>query len=158
MAGGSPRSDLNRFRCPGELARLRPLRIFVLSPDLHFRAVTAMLIARRGCAIFTAAHVGDLAELIGRERIDVVVVDGDPEDAERAAASVSAEGFAPAAAVVAVAEEAGEPSPGQLRVAKWGPFEQLFAAIEYAEVHRGAFLGPDALMWPVSPRRTRERG
>jgi hypothetical protein len=158
MAGGSPSSDLNPSGRRGELARLRPLRVLVISPDRHFRAVTAMLIARRGCVIFTAADAGDLAELIGGEGIDVVVVDGDPADSERSAASVSAEGFAPPAAVVAVAEEAGERSLGQLSLAKWGPFERLFAAIEYAELHRGAFLGPDALIWPASTREARERG
>lgn len=158
MAGGSSTSDLDPSDGGGEVARLRPLRVLVISSDRHFLTVTAMLIARRGCAIFTMGDTADLAELIRGEGIDVVVVDGDLADAERSAASVSAAGFAPAAAVVAVAEEACEPSFGRLTVAKWGPFERLFAAIEYAELHRGAFLGPDALMWPGSTGEARERG
>jgi hypothetical protein len=158
MTGDSSRSDLNRSGCGGEVARLRPLRVLVISPDRHFLTVTAMLIARRGCVIFTMADAADLAELIGGEGIDVVVVDGDPADVERSAEDASAAGFAPAAAVVAVGEDACEPSLGRLTVAKWGPFERLFAAIEYAELHRGAFLGPDAVIWPSPTREAGEPG
>lgn len=157
MDGGNRKSDQDPSGSRGELVRLRPLRVLVVSPDRRFCAVTAMLTAMRGCAIFTAASTNHLAELIDRERIDVVVLDGDAEEAERSAASVSAEGFAPAAGVVAVAEEADEWSSGRVSLARWGPFEQLFAAINCADLRRGAFLETDGSTWRDPGPQHRER-
>ena len=59
----------------GELARLRPLRVLVVSPDHHFRTVMSLLLARRNCSVTTTANGSRLTGLIARESADVVVID-----------------------------------------------------------------------------------
>jgi hypothetical protein len=156
MYGSDPSSQLDPPGPVGELHRLWPLRVLVVSPDQRFRAVSSMLVARRGCAAFTSPDSDSLVELIGRERIDVLVVEGDGEWAEVCAASASAVGFAPPAGVVEVAEEPGEPAGRRPLLAKWGPFEQLFAAVEQVDLRRAAQRGGDASIWP--PAAGREHG
>jgi hypothetical protein len=155
MAGSDPSKHLDPAEPRARLLRLRPLRVLVVSADERFRAVSSMLIARRGCEIFTAAEADRLAELIAGERIDVVVMDGDVEWAELSVASASLEGFSPLAGLVAVAERAGE-SSGRSQLARWGEFEDLFAAIEDAELRRGAPRAADCSASP--PAEAPERG
>lgn len=158
MAGSNPSSDLDPHGSTGGLLRLWPLRVLVVSADEHFRTVTSMLTARRGCAVFSSGEADRLVELILAERIDVVVVDGDVEWAEVCAASAGAAGFAPAAGVVAVAEEADTRRGGALELAKWGPFEQLYAQIERADMSRAALRGADSAIWPPASSRERDSG
>jgi hypothetical protein len=162
MAGSDPRGKSDEpMPVEGELRRLRPLRVLVASTDERFRAVSSMLISRRRCEIFTTAQTDALATAIGEWRIDVVVIDGDIEWAELCAASASIERSGMAAGVVAVADEgrmiaeaiaaggeANDASLGRLSVAKWGPFDELFDAIEQAELRRGAHRVCDGSRWP----------
>ena len=54
MTGRDPSTEDDHQGTREGPLRLRPLRVLVVSPDERFRAVGAMLIARRGCEIFTA--------------------------------------------------------------------------------------------------------
>jgi len=116
--------------------RLRALRVLVVSEDEPFRAVNAMLLARRGCRAFSLTGAYAAAELIARERIDVVVVDGPG----RARAlidelAVTADLLPPVGIVCA--GNAGEAGPaGEPVLEKWAPFEDLFAAVLRADRSR----------------------
>jgi hypothetical protein len=118
----------------GELSRLKPLRVLVISPDRHFRTVMSLLLARRNCSVTTAANVTRVAELAAREAVGVVVVDID----ESPGAVAAVEALARPTGVVVVADEVqpGLPEPSVL--AKWGPFGELVAAIELADERREA--------------------
>jgi uncharacterized protein len=119
----------------GDLERLAPLRVLVVSGDRHFRSVTSMLLSHRGCSVKATAKANRAAEMISRERVDVVVIDAGQSPAiARTVAAVSA--LSQPVGIVIVDE-----SPARLRrppvLAKWGPFDDLFAAIENADQERG---------------------
>ncbi len=116
-----------------QVIRLRPLRVLVVSEDEPFRAVNAMLIARRDCRVFSLTGTYAAAELIARERIDVVVVDGpDRTRALIGELAVTAELVPPVGVVCA--GDTGEVGPtDEPAIEKWAPFEDLFAAIVRAD-------------------------
>jgi uncharacterized membrane protein (UPF0127 family)/CheY-like chemotaxis protein len=119
----------------GELERLAPMRVLVVSGDRHFRSVTSMLLSHRGCSVRTTAKANRAAEMISRDRVDVVVIDaGQSPAAARTAATVSALGQ-PVGIVIVSDSQARLRRPPVL--AKWGPFDDLFAAIETADQERG---------------------
>jgi hypothetical protein len=142
--GGSRRSQED-----ATVVRLRPLRVLVLSADHRFRAVMAMLLARRGCAAFSASAPGDVAETLLRERVDVMLVDG-ADLLGRVGEGVShRDAAALPVGVVLVGEEAGPRAGGLLALAKWGAFGELFAAIVTADRAR---------LRPSPPRSERALG
>lgn len=120
------------------VVRLRRLRVLVVSSDEPFRAVTAMLLSRRGCRAFSLTAPYAAAELVARERIDVVVVDGvERRSALAEQLSIIADGTSPAG-IVLVGDE-GEVAPdGERALAKWASFEELFTAVERADRARAA--------------------
>ncbi|HEV2982028.1 MAG TPA: DUF192 domain-containing protein [Solirubrobacteraceae bacterium] len=126
-----------QFGHGSEPARLAPMRVLVISNDRHFRSVSSMLLAHRGCVVTTTADRANLAERISREGADVVVVDAEQCLDGPAQAFAAVEGLARAVGVVVVDEAATQlhASP----VAKWGPFEDLFAAIERADASHGSW-------------------
>lgn len=135
-----------------EVVRLHPLRVLVLSPDRCFRASCATLLAHRDCGVVTAASAGEAAELWAAEPIDVLLAEracgphgldevgalieaGDPH----AATDPGALQRRAPAAVVLVCEDphAGAwPSGGVPQLAKWTPFEEIYAAILRADGRR----------------------
>lgn len=137
-----------------KVIRLRPLRVLVVSDDDPFRAVNAMLISRRGCRVFSLSGAYAAAELIARERIDVVVVDGLARRHALADELSVTAGLAPAVGVVCVGE-AGEDATAEPAVLeKWGPFEDLFAAIVEADRERARSRSANATGMPgPSPAR-----
>jgi uncharacterized membrane protein (UPF0127 family) len=114
---------------PGSPARLRPLRVLVVSHDGHFRTVMSLLLGRRNCSVTATANPGCLSELMAQEDADVVVID---TSRRLLAASATPEVGVPPAGVVLVADEPGEALENRQLFAKWGPFEDLFKAIETA--------------------------
>lgn len=120
----------------GQLARLRPLRVLVISPDRHFLTVMSLLLARRNCSVTTTANANRVTETIGRESSDVVLIDVGKLSAPATVAKVQA--LTRPVGVVLVADE---PRPGADRpvLAKWGPFGDLAAAIERADERRGTW-------------------
>lgn len=136
--------DRDQTTAGAQVIRLRPLRVLVVSEDEPFRAVNAMLIARRGCRVFSLSGVYAAAALIARERIDVVLVDGPRR--MRALAdelAVTADLVPPVGAVCA--GNVGETGPdGEPVIERWAPVEELFAAIVRADRARvrGRIPGP----------------
>jgi uncharacterized protein len=125
----------------GELARLLPLRILILSPDSQFRTVMSLLLARRNCSVTATANASRITELILREGPDVVMIDTTEPAATAALATVEALGRRPA--VVVVSEEDESPHFEPRLLAKWGPFDDLLAAIERANERSKALGGCD---------------
>jgi hypothetical protein len=113
-----------------------PLRVVVISRDRHYRAAMALLLARRDCSVEGAAGASELAALEDRGRCDVVVLDAGGAGVSESLAAL--ERIVPVAAIVVVADEsatAGDALVGRSGgevLAKWGPFADLFAAIERA--------------------------
>jgi uncharacterized protein len=124
----------------GELARLQPLSVLVISPDRHFRTMTSLLLARRNCSVTTTANAGRVTQLIARESADVLVLDASQLAAAVITTTVATvEALARPVGVLLVAEKL-RPAPPDLPVlSKWGPFEDLVAAIEQADARRGTW-------------------
>jgi hypothetical protein len=118
-----------------------PSTVLVVSEDRHFRSVTMMLLAHRGCAVTTIANLSGVMELLANSRVDVVVVDtgSSPTRAQRAVASVGS--LAPPVGAVFVGEQPIYGPSEYPVVAKWGPFADLFNAIERASESRGSPRG-----------------
>jgi uncharacterized membrane protein (UPF0127 family) len=119
----------------GQLARLRPLRILIVSSDNRFRTVMSLLLARRNCSVTTTANAGRIAELIARESIDVVVIDTGELPVAATLATVDA--LAHPIGIVLVGDETTPSLSDATTMAKWGPFGELVEAIERADQHRG---------------------
>ncbi|HEY2718283.1 MAG TPA: hypothetical protein VGI52_01535, partial [Solirubrobacteraceae bacterium] len=180
-ADASPRGQAGSEPVPegdapgAQVIRLRPLRVLVISEDEPFRAVNAMLVARRGCRVFSLTGAYAAAELIARERVDVVLVDG----VERLRALIGelaiTAGLAPTVGIVFVDEpgvagfavgspQAAEvvgrlarglpsaeatPATAQPALEKWAEFEDLFAAIGRADRARVREPSVD-VAWPTA--------
>jgi uncharacterized membrane protein (UPF0127 family) len=126
----------------GAVARMRPLSVLVISADRRFRSVASVLVARRGCAVATAESADRLGELTARVRADVIVVDRDATG--ESADAVARARALPGVGLVVVEEEPAPHGHGELQaLAKWGPFERLFAAIEAADKGRAPQGGVD---------------
>jgi uncharacterized protein len=122
---------------PGELVDVQPLRVLVVSHDRHFRSVATMLLGHRGCRVTTTSAADRIPALVARERIDVVVLDeGSSSQVHGAPDPVAA--VDPRVGAVIVNDDGSQRAGGPLTLAKWGPFEDLLAAIERAGEARGA--------------------
>jgi uncharacterized membrane protein (UPF0127 family) len=114
-----------------DVARIQPMRVLVISRDRHFRSVTSMLLTHRGCSVTATAKAGRAAELITRDRTDVVVIDAGQSPATTQAVAAVGALAQPVGIVVVDDAPSGVQRPRVL--AKWGPFEELFEAIERAD-------------------------
>ncbi len=106
--------------------------ILIASPDRRFRAVTSVLLTRRRCAVTSRESVAGIDELIAAGGADVVVLDSD----ELPDANI--EELPEAVGVVLVSDQprsSGQADPPT--VAKWGPLDDLVAAIESADPRHG---------------------
>lgn len=116
----------------GELVRLRPQSVLVLSADRTFRIVNSLLLTRRGCSVV----VGRLIEPAGRAPADVALLDGGGDRETLARAVRIARGLAPSVGVVLVAEAPCADTEGLCVLPRWGTFADLFCAIRRAERRR----------------------
>ncbi len=91
-----------------------------------------MLLERRGCTVTKTSNARRVKELVARNRVDVVLVDAGRVLTAAAQIVATVEALAPQVGVVLVADDAN----GGLRhlpvLAKWGPFDHIFAAVEQA--------------------------
>jgi uncharacterized protein len=126
----------------GELGGRQAMRVLVISRDRHFRSVTSMLLSHRGCSVSATAKSSGVAELINRDRADVVVVDAGQSPASVQAIAAAA-AFVRSVGIVVV-DETSSDSQRPPVLAKWGPFEQLFGAIEQAAQDPGSWRGSGA--------------
>ncbi len=120
----------------GEVASPQPMRVLVVSGDRHFRSVTSMLLSHRGCSVTATAKAVRVTELIARDHVDVVVIDAGQSPAT--AQAVAAVGGLSQPIGIVVVDEAPSGEHWSPVLAKWGPFEDLFAAIESADAGRDA--------------------
>jgi hypothetical protein len=120
-----------------QIARLRPLSVLLLSSDRNFRIVISLLLRRRGCSVI----VGRLVEPASREPADVVVIDGGQSETTITRSIQIARALTSSVGVVLVAGAPCPDSHGLPLVARWGPFPELFAAIEQADSERPARRG-----------------
>lgn len=113
-----------------------PPKVLLLGSDRRFRSVAAALLTRRGCSVTLADRMADIAFLAEREKADVVIWDAGVSltDAARAAARV--EGLQPPVGIVVVGEEAERSFAAMPVLAKWGSFDDLYAAVEKARPSR----------------------
>jgi DNA-binding NtrC family response regulator len=125
----SPRADVS--------CRLAPLRVLVTSPDHHYRAAMSLLLARRNCSVTSSGTAVGLSESLAAEVCDVVVLDA---SADGAAASLDALEALPRRMGVVVVSDGSSPLGARLMetMAKWGPFDELMAAIERADPRHAA--------------------
>jgi hypothetical protein len=111
-----------------EVIRLRPLCVLIVSADHRFRAVIEMLIARRGCSALSSSTPQAVAETVIDQRVDVVLVDGVAALREVAQSIAGCDACSPPVGVVLVGDRDEPPPAGLHSLAKWGDFEELFAA------------------------------
>jgi DNA-binding NtrC family response regulator len=132
------------------IIRLRPLRVLVVSADEPFRAVTAMLLSRRGCRTFSLTAPYAAAELVARERIDVVVVDGDERRLALADELAVSADVVPPVGIVPVGGVDQTALADEQALEKWTPFEDLFAAVLRADRARACNRALDT-GWSPNP-------
>ncbi len=118
------------------VVRLRPLRVLVVSGDRRFRAVSAMLLARRGCSAVQLAAAERTGALLAGGHVDVAIVDGMAQLRDFAEQLMNVAPL-PVPLGLVVAFDRGERVPHELvSVDKWASFEDVFAAIERADRRR----------------------
>jgi hypothetical protein len=117
---------------------LSPLTVLLISGDRNFRIVVSLLLTRRGCAV-TAGRLIESAGaqagaggLLNGERADVVVIDAGRSRARMTRSLRLAAALPPSVGVVLVADAARPDTDGPPLLARWGPFAELYAAIETA--------------------------
>jgi hypothetical protein len=118
------------------VVRLRPLRVLIVSGDHRFRAVSAMLLTRRGCVAISLGAAERVGILLASARVDVALVDG---LALLHAVAGEVGRVAPLSAPLGVvlATEGDEPVPaGLVAIGKWSPFDGVYAAIVEADRRR----------------------
>ena len=107
-------------------------RILLAADDRRFRALAATLLSRRGFTVSVCPRDSDVSAVARRERAEVVVLDASASltTAARDAARLAA--LEPPVGVVAVSADGHCGLTALPVVAKWGPFDALFVAIEHA--------------------------
>lgn len=126
---------------PDRPAPKERVRVLVVSRDRHFRSVTSTLLAHRGCVVDTTAKASGVDEVINGGGADVIVIEAGRFRSP--AQTVAAAALAHPVGIVVVDESpAGTHQPRVL--AKWGPFEELFAAIEDAAYRRESLQSTSA--------------
>jgi hypothetical protein len=123
---------------PGELARLHPLSVLVVSHDRHFLRVMSLLLARRNFSVTTTANASRATQLVARKSADVVVIDASELPAAATVTKLETLGWPVGVVLVADEGRSGHSDPPML--AKWGPFEDFVEAIECANQRRGALV------------------
>lgn len=127
---------------PGELIRLRPLKVLVLSSDRNFRIVVPLLLTRRGCEVSSSRAI----EAFGQEPAlsapaDVVLIDAGDSHFSATRAMEYAQALQVSVGVVLVAGREGPGTNGVPLLDRWGPFPELYAAIQRAARRRRAGCG-----------------
>ncbi len=111
-------------------------RVLIVASDRRFRAVTAALLTRRGCAVTVSERVGDVARLVEQQAADVVLFDAGALQDSVARRVAQMEMMAPRIGIVIVAEGPHEAFSATRTLPKWGSFEELYGAIERARPGR----------------------
>jgi DNA-binding NtrC family response regulator len=112
-------------------------RVLLVGQDRRFRAVASALLTRRDYSVTVADGREDIAELVSRERPDVVVIDAIASLTALARDVARLETLRPRVGVVVVSSDLRERITALPVIAKWSAFDALFAAIEQARPNHG---------------------
>jgi hypothetical protein len=111
-------------------------RVLIVASDRRFRAVTAVLLTRRGCSVTVSERMAEVAELVEQQATDVVLLDAGALGDAVAPKVAEVEMLAPRIGVVIVAEGPHGSFSAAQALPKWGPFEELYGAIDRARPGR----------------------
>ena len=103
--------------------------VLVVGADRRFRSVAAALLTRRGCAVTLADHPSSIADLVGLEGADVVVLDAGVSLTDAARTVAQIETLDQPLGVVVVADQADPGLSAMPVLPKWGSFETLYRAV-----------------------------
>jgi uncharacterized membrane protein (UPF0127 family) len=119
---------------PGAVDQLTggPTKVLVVGSDRRFRSVAAALLTRRGCAVTLADRNANLADLVERERAEVVVLDAGLSLTDAAHGAARVQTMVPPVGVVIVGEESRQGLTAMPVLPRWGSFDDLYGAIERA--------------------------
>ena len=113
------------------------IRVLLMARDRRFRTVTAALLTRRGCEVSAAPVAARLPATVTQGAVDVVVLEAGSMLTAAARTVAMIEALDPPIGVVLVAEEAEQGLRHLPVLAKWGPFDDVYAAVEKADRDRG---------------------
>jgi hypothetical protein len=116
----------------GQVVRLSPLTVLLLTGDRNFRIVISLLLTRRGCTVVA----GRPTESAGRHPADVVLIDAGQSQATASRAMQIADALPPSVGVVLVSGAQCSDTPGRPLLPRWGPFQKLYVAIQEADRRR----------------------
>jgi uncharacterized membrane protein (UPF0127 family)/CheY-like chemotaxis protein len=112
----------------------RPIRVLLASRDEEFQRLAQFLLTRNGFAVESTKKIVNAVELIGRERLDVVVLDASDSMSETARTAAAIEALHPQVGVLLVCDdERPRPASGLDMMEKWEALETL------ADDIRGAY-------------------
>ncbi len=104
-------------------------RVFLISTDRRFRAVAAALFSGRGCSVTFGERMTNVVELCQREGADVVILDAGASSSAATSEAARIRRIEPRVGVVVVGEEPLDGAADMAVLPKWGPFEDLYAAV-----------------------------
>jgi uncharacterized membrane protein (UPF0127 family)/CheY-like chemotaxis protein len=106
------------------------IHVLLVGKDRRFRSVTSTLLTRRGCAVTHGEQI-DAATVRARpEDPDVVVIDAGSSQVAAAREARNLQTLDPPVGVVVVSDAPSSAVPTVPVLAKWGPFDELYAAIK----------------------------
>jgi hypothetical protein len=126
----------------GQLVGLSPFTVLLLSSDRNFRIVISLLLTRRGCTVI-AGRLSEphRREPAGHQTPDVVLIDAGQSTATITRSVEFAQTLPPSVGVVVVACAERLDAHGLPLLARWGPFPELYAAIQAADKRRRVDCG-----------------
>jgi CheY-like chemotaxis protein len=107
-------------------------RVLLVTADRRFRALASTLLSQRGYTVIVSRGSEDVSELAERERADVVLLDATASLTAAARQSARLGSLPTPVGVVAVSGESAGSLEALRVLAKWGPFDEVLAAVERA--------------------------
>jgi uncharacterized protein len=114
-------------RSPQALASpTRPIRVLLASRDDEFVRLAHFLLTRNGFAVESAKKIVNAVDLVGRQRLDVVVLDASDSMSETARTVAAIEALHPQVGVLVICDdERPRPTTGLDVMDKWEALETL---------------------------------
>jgi uncharacterized protein len=104
----------------------RPIRVLLATRDEDFLRLAQFLLTRNGFAVESTRKVVNAVDLIGRERLDIVVLDASESMSETARTVAAIEALHPRVGVLLVSDdERPKPTSGLQIAEKWEAMETL---------------------------------
>ena len=107
-------------------APTRPIRVLLATRDEEFVRLAEFLLARNGFGVESTKKVVNAVDLVGRQRVDVVVLDASESMSEAARTAAAIEALHPQVGVLIVADDERPRPTTELEIAeKWEALETL---------------------------------